>query len=84
TLFQHTTLRPPSFAAVGVKELLPPRLEAVIFKAMEKEPGMRYQSMLDFRSDLQKAIFDPDFRPMLAQSTIPTPSSLQRAQIVTA
>ena len=31
---------------------IPPRLEAIILKALEKDPGARYQSASDLRSDL--------------------------------
>jgi len=34
--------------------LVPPRLEEVILKALEKEPGLRYQTAADLRSDLRR------------------------------
>ena len=70
TLFQHTTLKPAPFASIGVDLHLPPRLEQVIFKALEKDPDLRQQSMLEFRTEIQNAIFDPSFRASAA-STVP-------------
>ncbi|MDR3615498.1 MAG: serine/threonine-protein kinase [Candidatus Obscuribacterales bacterium] len=75
TLFQHTALRPVSFAALGADLHLPPRLEQVIFKALEKDPDQRQQSMLQLRTEIQQAIFDPSFRA----STVPPASGVSSA-----
>jgi len=44
--------QPP--AAVKINASLPPRLEEIISKSLEKDPKMRYQSASDFRVDLQR------------------------------
>jgi len=41
-------------AAIKLNGQLPPRLEAILEKALEKDPKLRYQAASDFRVDLQR------------------------------
>lgn len=49
---KHATTMPPHFAEVASDLALPATLEAVIFKALAKEPEERYQSMSELRDAL--------------------------------
>ncbi len=51
---KHANEQPPSLQALNV--VCPPGLETVILKAMAKSPSQRYQSMSEFRLDLELII----------------------------
>jgi serine/threonine-protein kinase len=53
-LTQHMFEQPPKIGAVNPNTVVSPELEAVIFKALAKDPGQRYQSMQEFADDLQR------------------------------
>jgi serine/threonine protein kinase len=53
-LFKQVNEMPPSFSQSNPNLNLPPQLEAIVFKALAKNPSDRYQSMLALRSDLIK------------------------------
>ncbi len=53
-LTQHMFEQPPKISAVNPQASVSPELEAVIFKALAKDPGQRYQSMQEFADDLQR------------------------------
>ncbi len=53
SLFDAILNRAP-VAAVQVNPNLPPRLEEIICKALEKDPGQRYQQAAEIRADLQR------------------------------
>ncbi|HTK12015.1 MAG TPA: serine/threonine-protein kinase [Ktedonobacteraceae bacterium] len=50
---QHCNSRPPSFHAVGVS--LPAEVEAVVMKALEKDPQQRFLNVWDFALALEEA-----------------------------
>jgi len=50
-LLNRTPTSPRHFSAN-----LPPELEGIIHKALEKDRGLRYQSALDMRTDLQRVL----------------------------
>lgn len=56
--FEAIFTRPPP-AVRAVNPDVPPALEAVIAKALEKDPARRYQSASALRSDLQRAQLEP-------------------------
>ncbi|MBU6452417.1 MAG: serine/threonine protein kinase [Cyanobacteria bacterium REEB67] len=58
TLYQHTVVKPQAFAVVCPGITFPARLEQVIFKALEKNPDDRQQTMLELRNAISDAIFD--------------------------
>ena len=51
-MYQHITDMPASFESIGVD--IPSELEAIIFKALAKDPDLRYQSMTDVMSALEQ------------------------------
>lgn len=52
-IYKHTSEYPPSFCDVGIE--VPPAVERIVFKAIQKEKSARYQSALDFQSDMTLA-----------------------------
>jgi serine/threonine-protein kinase len=47
---------PKPFSEVCPEKQLPPKLEKVVRKALEKEPDKRYQSMAELRAELEKSV----------------------------
>jgi serine/threonine protein kinase/tetratricopeptide (TPR) repeat protein len=67
---------------------LPPKLEEIIFKALEKDPDMRYQTASEFRTDLKRLKRDTDSgrsagRPRVAEPSdyVPARSSQARQDV---
>ncbi|MBX9724131.1 MAG: serine/threonine protein kinase, partial [Candidatus Obscuribacterales bacterium] len=52
TFHKHISTIPEPLKIEGADRALLDRLDAVVFKALEKDPDKRYQSMADFESDL--------------------------------
>ncbi len=52
TMHQHLMELPPPLDLPTMDRALCDRLEAVIFRAMEKQPEKRYQTMADFKKDI--------------------------------
>lgn len=50
----HTSVTPPPLNSVNIKVNIPAKVEAVVFKALEKDPNHRYQSA----KELQDAIVE--------------------------
>jgi eukaryotic-like serine/threonine-protein kinase len=53
---------------------LPPRLEDIIFKALEKDRNLRYQHAADIRTDLQRLKRDTDTGRAVAAGSGPVPA----------
>ena len=53
-MLKHINEKAPSFAEAAPELFLSSRLEAVVFKALEKSPDDRYQTMLEFKDALEK------------------------------
>jgi eukaryotic-like serine/threonine-protein kinase len=70
----HSPPTPPSL----VKPEVDTRLEAIILKALAKEPADRQQSMRDLRSELRALLADASMPPA---SPTPTPPSFQEASV---
>ena len=66
-MYQHLTVAPPTAESWGVKLL--PGLEAVVQKALEKDPQNRYDSMDEMLADLEKAIGTQGDRGMTGAET---------------
>jgi serine/threonine protein kinase len=56
TMSKHCSEIPPAFKVSRPDLYIPERLEAIIFKALAKDPGDRQQSMDELKSDLESAI----------------------------
>ncbi len=61
---QHLQTLPPTLSSLGVS--LPPKLERVVMKALEKDPANRYQSADEMRLALTKAVIPPKQTPVVA------------------
>jgi serine/threonine protein kinase len=57
TLYKHLAETPQPFGVMAPDHNLPPRLEQAIFKALEKDPGARQQSMSELKNDISDAIY---------------------------
>jgi len=65
-------------APLRLNPTLPPKLEDVIGKAMEKDPDLRYQSAAELRSDLKRLKRDTESGKAPAHEPAPTASSSAR------
>ncbi len=59
---------------------LPPKLEEIIFKALEKDPDMRYQGASELRTDLKRLKRDTDSGRSASRVQMGEPSSHMSAQ----
>ncbi len=59
TMSKHISEMPPRFSEIRPDLYIPERLEAVIWKAMAKDPASRHQSMAELCRDLETAIPKP-------------------------
>ena len=55
---QHINAKPRPMSEIN--PTVPPAMERVVAKAMEKRPEMRYQSAVEMAQDLQRALQEPD------------------------
>ena len=55
---QHINAQPRPMSEFN--PAIPPAIERVVMKAMEKRPEMRYQNALEMAQDLQRALQEPD------------------------
>lgn len=53
-LYRHMNEIPPGFKSLNLGYKVPERLEAIVFKALAKDPNNRYQGMRPLRDDLEK------------------------------
>ncbi len=54
TLYRQLSEVPPSFSVTCPDSKVPERLEAIVFKALHKDPAMRHQSMLELATELHE------------------------------
>lgn len=59
TMSKHISEMPQPFSVVRPDLYIPERLEAVVFKALAKDPGQRQQSMADMEQELLMAVPKP-------------------------
>ncbi len=66
---KHLTLPPPSFQSVGVD--VAPRIEAVVYHALEKDPAARFPSVDAFLAELREAVAAESSTMRAGRQTIP-------------
>ncbi len=69
-------MRKPTVAPVRLNPDLPPKLEEIIAKALEKDRNLRYQHAADLRADLQRLKRDSESGRTPAVGTTPPQSSV--------
>ncbi|MGO9126383.1 MAG: protein kinase domain-containing protein [Terriglobales bacterium] len=67
-------LRKATVAPVRLNPDLPPKLEEIISKALEKDRNLRYQHAADLRADLQRLKRDTETGRTPAVGTVPSPA----------
>ena len=75
----HAILERPPVPPVRINPEVPPKLEEIINKALEKDRKLRYQNAADIRTDLQRLRRDTDSAQLLATtkaSVIPSHGKL--------
>jgi serine/threonine protein kinase/lipoprotein NlpI len=70
-VFEAILNRTPT-APVRLNPAIPPQLEQIINKALEKERELRYRTASDLRADLQRLKRDTDSARSLATSSVPS------------
>jgi len=71
----HAILERAPVPAVRLNPDLPPKLEDIINKALEKDRNLRYQHASDMRTDLQRLKRDTDSGRTAAVSAMPPPAA---------
>lgn len=54
TIYMHVNVKPTPFADLRVDISLPPALESVVMKCLEKQPSKRYQTVMELSLELQR------------------------------
>ena len=62
-----------------INRVVPPQLEQIINRALEKDPALRYQTARDLKSELQRLKRDVDSGISSGTSIVPGPASQNRA-----
>jgi serine/threonine protein kinase/tetratricopeptide (TPR) repeat protein len=70
-LYEMATGRRARGAPPGVAAVLPPGLAAVVGRALEQEPGLRYQTAADLKADLARLKKQPSAGPSYAAKKAP-------------
>ncbi len=74
-------LRKPTVAPVRLNPDLPPKLEEIIGKALEKDRNLRYQHAADLRADLQRLKRNTESGRTPAVGTSPAAAAVSPAQV---
>jgi eukaryotic-like serine/threonine-protein kinase len=75
----HAILELDPVPALQLNSTLPPKLEEIIEKALEKDRDLRYQSAADLRGDLRRLKRDTESGRKSAQAPSPEPASVATA-----
>lgn len=67
-IFDSVLNRPPT-AAVRLNPEIPPKLEEIISKALEKDPDLRYQTASELRADLKRLKRDTESGKVLTSAS---------------
>ncbi|MBE3562046.1 MAG: serine/threonine protein kinase, partial [Ktedonobacteraceae bacterium] len=79
-LMQHLYEQPQPLHEI--KPGIPPALEAVIMRALEKDPARRYQQAAEFRQALQQALVEEAHSLISGTATVPVPPAAWRSSPV--
>ncbi|NDQ55460.1 MAG: protein kinase [Acidipila sp.] len=77
TIFESILNRPPA-PAVRLNPEVPPKLDEIITKALEKDRNLRYQHAADMRTDLQRLKRDSESGKSAASLPVATPGTSAR------
>jgi serine/threonine protein kinase/tetratricopeptide (TPR) repeat protein len=77
TIFESILNRPPA-PAVRLNPEVPPKLDEIINKALEKDRNLRYQHATDMRTDLQRLKRDSETGKSAAALPVATPGTSAR------
>jgi len=72
-MFKQVSELPPAFSDMCPERGVPEALEAVVFKALSKDPGERFQSMSELRASLEN-LRDPSAPRYMTREFTPTMS----------
>jgi formylglycine-generating enzyme required for sulfatase activity/serine/threonine protein kinase len=73
---RHLMSEPPSFASLGVQ--VPERVEAVVLRALEKNPADRFATVEEFLTDLRDAIVTTELTRRFENTLTPTETLTMR------
>ncbi|MBS1956494.1 MAG: protein kinase [Cyanobacteria bacterium SZAS-4] len=76
TMFLHLNQMPMTMSEMHPSAHFPESLEYVVRKCLEKDPSLRYQSMLDLKVDLVKVSVDQPIREQKYAAFSKTPSAI--------
>src|SRR5437660_3193804 len=79
----HAIVERSPIAPIRLNPDLPPKLEDIINKALEKDRNLRYQVATEMRADLQRLNRDMDSGPIVA-STAAVPSAVVESSVTSA
>src|ERR1700731_4042094 len=71
---------PTRVPASQINQVLPPKLDEIIGKALEKDHKLRYQHAADMRADLQRLKRDTDSGKTLAEHSATAQTATQRTR----
>jgi len=84
--FFRSLLSDPPLPLCAIDADVPPALEAIVFRCLEKDPALRYQTAADVRSDLKRLIRDTQsssIRRAISQSqTVAVPAARPRRPLL--
>jgi serine/threonine protein kinase/Tol biopolymer transport system component len=78
----HAILELPPVAALRLNPDLPPRLEDILNKALEKDCTLRYQDAAEMRADLQRLKRDTQSAKSAAQESVPAKTRFWRRKLL--